>query len=122
MKWSTAIQNGLKECDAMIVILSPESMASNNVEDKWHYYLDKKKKLFPLRLKPAEVHFQLTRIQYVDFYEQNFAVAFIKLCAELQRHGFAIGAANGQMNVVRSDDAPPKLTLPSLKGILPEPF
>ena len=59
MKWSTAIQNGLKECDAMIVILSPDSMASNNVEDEWQYYLDKGKKVFPVRWRPAEVHFQL---------------------------------------------------------------
>ncbi len=46
MKWSTAVQNGLNECDAMIVVITPEAMLSNNVEDEWQYYFDKGKAVF----------------------------------------------------------------------------
>jgi len=48
MKWSTAIQDGLEKCALMILIISPESMASTNVEDEWQYYLDEKKPIIPI--------------------------------------------------------------------------
>lgn len=85
MKWSTAIQEGLYQCEAMLVIISPYSMKSTNVEDEWQFYLDKRKVVIPVRLHPAEVHFQLNRIQYVDFHEQPFDEAFDHLLAELGR-------------------------------------
>ena len=132
MKWSTAIQQGLNECEAMIVIISPDSMASVNVEDEWQYYLDKKKKVFPVRWKPADVHFQLSRIQYIDFHEKEFAGAFDRLSAELKRNGIAVSAAQGQMHEIKSDSATPPPTPPRIQGgaqplvrvedILPPPF
>jgi hypothetical protein len=35
MKWSSAIQQGLDEGDLLIVVITPDSMASRNVEDEW---------------------------------------------------------------------------------------
>lgn len=87
VRWSTGIQEGLKSCDIMIVIISPASMASQNVEDEWSYFVDEKKPLIPLLWKPAEVHYQLRRIQYIDFYSQEYALAFRRLCDELQAYG-----------------------------------
>ena len=86
-KWSRAIQQGLDSAEVMIVIISPESMASNNVEDEWQYFLDHKKPVVPLLLRPAKVHFQLNRIQYVDFHQQNYYHALNQLYAEFQRRG-----------------------------------
>jgi hypothetical protein len=87
VKWSTGIQAGLKTCDLMIVIISPASMASQNVEDEWSYFVDEKKPLIPLLWKPAEVHYQLRRIQYIDFFSQDYVLAFRRLCVELQTYG-----------------------------------
>lgn len=67
MKWSQAIQQGLDLCQVMIVIITPDSMASRNVEDEWQYFLDSRKPIIPLLLKSADVPFQLRRIQYIDF-------------------------------------------------------
>lgn len=86
-KWSRAIQQGLDSAEVMIVIISPESMASNNVEDEWQYFLDHKKPVVPLLLRPAKIHFQLNRIQYVDFHQQNYYHALNQLYAEFQRRG-----------------------------------
>jgi formylglycine-generating enzyme required for sulfatase activity len=128
MKWSTAVQNGLNECDVMIVIITPDSMASNNVEDEWQYYFDKKKKVFPVRWKPAEAHFQLSRIQYVDFHMQDFATAFTRLTAELHGQGIAVVAVQGELHEIRSDAATSvpvdSETKPPLRveDILPPPF
>jgi hypothetical protein len=85
MKWSHAVQEGLDVCDVMLVIISPTSMVSNNVEDEWQHYLDKRKPIIPVRWQPADVHFQLNRIQFVDFYQQDYGEAFKHLWAELER-------------------------------------
>jgi len=72
MKWSSAIQEGLDSADVMLVIVSPDSMASSNVEDEWQYALDRGVPVIPVLLEPADVHFQLNRLQYIDFYEHDF--------------------------------------------------
>src|SRR6266566_6042748 len=68
MKWSTAIAQGLKEAEIMIVVISPTSMTSRNVEDEWQYFRDHDKPLMPVLWLPAEVHFQLSRIEFIDFH------------------------------------------------------
>ncbi|MGJ3238741.1 MAG: TIR domain-containing protein [Anaerolineae bacterium] len=92
MKWSTAIQQGLDTAEAMLVILSPDSMASRNVEDEWQYFLDHGKPVFPLLLRDAKIHFQLNRIQWVDFKNQPFDNALVDLHQELHRKGIALNA------------------------------
>ncbi len=100
LKWSTAIQQGLKLSEAMLVVISPDSMASTNVEDEWQYYLDQKKPLIPVLHKPAELHFQLSRIQYIDFYNQPYEAAFEQLRTQLQLKGISLDpAATGQVSV-----------------------
>jgi len=89
VKWSTAIQQGLRASNAMILIISPDSMASTNVEDEWQYFLDKKKPIIPVLLQPADIHFQLNRIQYIDFTAQTYEAALEQLIAELGLKGVA---------------------------------
>lgn len=90
MKWSSAIQQGLDQANLLIVVISPDSMASTNVEDEWQYYLDNKKPVIPVLFEPAKIHFQLARIQYIDFYAQSFEAAFSQLITELNRKGIAV--------------------------------
>ncbi len=88
VKWSTAIQEGLNESEVMIIILSPDSMASSNVEDEWQYFLDQKKPVVPVLLRPCSIHFQLNRLQRVHFHERDYDSAFEELHTELQERGF----------------------------------
>jgi len=87
MKWSRAIQEGLDVSDVLLVVISPESMASQNVEDEWQYYLDQKKPVIPLLFTPAKLHFQLSRMQYIDFHRRPYEKALRQLHAELARKG-----------------------------------
>ncbi len=88
------MQEGLRTCDIMVVVISPASMISSNVEDEWSYFVDEKKPLIPVLWKPAEVHYQLRRIQYIDFYHQEYGVAFGQLCTELHSYGVQFNKAS----------------------------
>lgn len=92
MKWSRAIQEGLDVSDVLLIVISPESMGSQNVEDEWQYYLDQKKPIIPLLLTPTKLHFQLSRIQYVDFHRQTYDKSLRQLHAELGRKGVRLDA------------------------------
>ncbi len=89
-KWSDSIQQGLDQSQVMILIVSPDSMASENVSDEWQYFLDHKKPVVPVMLKPTKIHFQLNRIQYIDFNNLRFEAAFDKLEVELVRQGIIV--------------------------------
>ena len=78
-RWSSSVQQALDECEALILVLSPDSMASGNVEDEWQYVLDEGKPVVPVLLSPVKVHFQLSRIQHIDFSKQPFESALVQL-------------------------------------------
>lgn len=115
MKWSSAIEQGLKACEVMIVIISPEAMASTNVEDEWQYYLDKGKPVIPVLWRPGDIHFQLSRIQYINFHNQNFDRAFRRLYTELIRKGFVLQPISEADNSDLADEpvsVPPTVSRP----------
>jgi formylglycine-generating enzyme required for sulfatase activity len=91
----------------MVVIISPDSMASTNVEDEWQAYLDDKKPVIPILHRPTsgpDIHFQLRRIQYIDFYNQPYPIALDQLQAELLIKGTTLStpAASGAAQKQRS--------------------
>ncbi|MCC6615179.1 MAG: TIR domain-containing protein [Anaerolineae bacterium] len=90
MKWSSAIQQGLDVCDAMIVVITPSSASSDNVEDEWQYYRDRGKPIVPVMVAPAQLHYQLGRLQYVNFAGQPYEIALTQLHAELWRNGISL--------------------------------
>lgn len=90
MDWSNAIQEGLDTCDVMLLIVSPSSMDSPNVQDEWKYFKDQGKLLFPVLWQPARLHFQLHRLQYVDFNAQSYSQAFYDLCAAINAAGIQV--------------------------------
>jgi hypothetical protein len=90
-KWSREVQQGLDMCEVMLVVVSPESMASDNVEDEWQYYREKDKPIVPILYKPADnVHFQLKRYQYVDFSTGDYKSALLRLDVELRKLGYSL--------------------------------
>lgn len=90
-KWSSAIQEGLDSSDTMLVIISPDSMASENVTDEWQYFLDRKRLVVPVLGRPSSIpHYQLNRLQYIDFHAQPFEQAFRQLHGALRAQGTAL--------------------------------
>lgn len=84
-KWSKSIQQGLDSSDVLCVIISPASMESTNVEDEFTYFLDQKKPVIPIYWKPGKIHFQLGRIQYIDFYANPYDTGVRLLLDEIEK-------------------------------------
>lgn len=85
--WSDAIQQALDGCLVMVLIISPDAMASANVSNEWKYFMENGRPIIPLLFKPARIHFRLKPLQYINFHHQTYAAVFRQLCAALVRQG-----------------------------------
>jgi TIR domain len=81
-RWDGAVESALKSCGAMVVVLSPEAVTSNNVLDEIAFALERNKKIIPIIHRKCEVPFRLGRLQYIDF-TADFGKGLIALLAAL---------------------------------------
>jgi hypothetical protein len=65
--WDRAIQQALRECAALVVVLSPAMASSENVMDEVNAALDAKKLVLPVLRSPCDIPYRLKRIEYIDF-------------------------------------------------------
>jgi formylglycine-generating enzyme required for sulfatase activity len=75
-RWDYAVEGALKACQGMVAVLSPESLASNNVMDEVSYALDEGKLVVPVILRACDIPYRLRRVQHIDFttgYDMGFA-------------------------------------------------
>jgi len=66
-RWDDEVEKALLQCEIFMVILTPNSIASNNVKDEIGYAIDSNKRIMPVLLENAILPFRLRRFQYVDF-------------------------------------------------------
>lgn len=65
--WDASVEKGLNAANCMIIILSPDSISSNNVMDEVSYALEGGKRVIPVLLKECNTPFRLRRLQRIDF-------------------------------------------------------
>jgi hypothetical protein len=70
-RWDDEIEKALTQCEIFMVILTQQSIASNNVKDEIGYAIDSNKRILPILLEPVNVPFRLRRFQYVDFTDKS---------------------------------------------------
>ena len=70
-RWDDELEKALRTCSTFLIILSPESIKSQNVKDEIGYAIDKGKHILPLMIKQCEIPFRLRRFQYVDFTKED---------------------------------------------------
>lgn len=70
-RWDDEVEKALLECNIFMVILTPDSIASNNVKDEIGYAIDSNKRILPVLLENAVLPFRLRRFQYVDFTKKS---------------------------------------------------
>ncbi len=74
--WDSTVEKALKSCKGMMAVLSPESVASDNVMDEVSYALNEGKLVVPVLIRPCNIPYRLQRLQYIDFtadYETGFS-------------------------------------------------
>ena len=73
--WDDSIQIAIRSASDMIVLLSPNAVASPNVKDEIAEAFDSKIRIIPVLISKCKVPLRLKRIQYVDATEdQDLAV------------------------------------------------
>jgi formylglycine-generating enzyme required for sulfatase activity len=82
-RWDQAIERALRSCQGMIVVLSPESVSSDNVMDEVSFALEAKKLIVPVIKAECEVPFRLRRLQDVKF-TSDFHAGFAELLKALR--------------------------------------
>jgi tetratricopeptide (TPR) repeat protein len=66
-RWDSAVEKALKASLCLVVVLSPASVASQNVLDEVAFALENNKKVVPVLHNRCAVPFRLQRLQYIDF-------------------------------------------------------
>jgi hypothetical protein len=81
-RWDRAIEESLRDCKGMIVVLSPASVASDNVMDEVSYALEEQKIVIPVLYRDCTLPFRLRRLQYIDF-TKDYKDGFMQLLKAL---------------------------------------
>jgi uncharacterized protein len=71
-RWDNAVEDALKNCSRLVVLLSPASVDSTNVMDEVSFALEEKKTVIPVIYRDCALPFRLRRVHHVDF-RQDYA-------------------------------------------------
>ena len=80
--WDVAVEKALARSAAVLVVLSPASVASRSVLDEVFYALDENKTVIPVLHQTCELPFRLRRLHYSDF-TSAYAAGLTDLCRSL---------------------------------------
>jgi HEAT repeat protein len=65
--WSDEIDTGIRSAFALVLVVSPDSRASEYVTYEWSFALGVGVRVVPILLHDTEIHPRLRRLQYLDF-------------------------------------------------------
>lgn len=64
--WDRAIERAVGDCRGLVVILSPRSVASENVADEISFAIDSRKSVLPVMIEKCVLPLRITRMHVVD--------------------------------------------------------
>ncbi|MEH6762988.1 MAG: toll/interleukin-1 receptor domain-containing protein [Aequorivita antarctica] len=82
--WDDTIESELKKADAIVLILSKTSVASENVKDEISYAIGLDKTVNPIKIEECDVPMRLARKQFVDFTVMGHEAGFERLVNDLK--------------------------------------
>jgi len=113
-RWDSSVENALVASPCLLVVLSPASVASQNVMDEVAFALANKKKVVPVLHQRCEIPFRLQRLQYIDFtatYEHGFTQLLAALNALQQSPTTETGAPQASASAALSGNHDPALRI-----------
>jgi hypothetical protein len=84
--WMDSVGDALNKCRLLLLVVSPESLASKYVKMEYRYFINNGKIVLPVLHKSAPLPFELSATQHLDFSQANTAQTFAKLRAVLDHH------------------------------------
>src|SRR3954467_5622247 len=82
--WDRAIERAVSTCRGIVVVLSPRSVASDNVADEISFAIDGGKGVLPVMIERCNLPLRITRMQVIDA-TGNYNKALEECVAELRR-------------------------------------
>jgi TIR domain len=64
--WDRAIERAVSSCRGIVVVLSPRSVASDNVADEISFAIDGGKSVLPVMIERCSLPLRITRMQVID--------------------------------------------------------
>jgi hypothetical protein len=99
--WRVQIVQAIDTCDAFVLMLSPNSAASDNVRKEIDLAQDSGRTIFVLMLEPVklppEIHYQLAGLQFLDLQSLGFDQAVGQLISAVKTHLTRLRPAEAQM-------------------------
>ena len=87
-RWRTSIVAGIRRSDVVVVVLSPNSVQSENVERELTVAAENRRRVVPILHQPCELpdgfQYELAGLQHIDFVVQSYDRAFDELLRQLQ--------------------------------------
>ncbi|MBE2269342.1 MAG: SUMF1/EgtB/PvdO family nonheme iron enzyme [Anaerolinea sp.] len=103
--WDMAIENALRDCDRMVLLLSASSMPyRKEVYREWFYFDQEKKPIHPLYIEKCTLHSRMYAYNYIDA-RADLNAALRRLLADLRKPFSAPGAMMGVDRVMVTDAA-----------------
>ena len=82
--WDRAIERAVAACSGLVVVVSPRSVASDNVADEISYAIDNGKSVLPVMIEKCALPLRITRMHVVDA-TSNYDKAVQQCVGELTR-------------------------------------
>lgn len=84
--WMDSVGEALNRCRLLLLVVSPEALASKYVKMEYRYFINHDKTVLPIIHKSAALPFELSATQHVDFSQTNTDQTFAKLRSVLDHH------------------------------------
>jgi predicted ATPase len=98
-RWRRELQEAVERTQVLLIVLSPDAVASDNVQIEYDYALAEHKVVIPLYYRQCNVPMELRAIQWIDFrhrYEQGFEALLDALHRQQGRAGASSSAQDNE--------------------------
>ena len=82
-RWDRAIEQAIRTCSSVVVILSPRAVASENVADEISLAIDSGKRVIPVMIEECALPLRMTRMHLIDA-TNSYQVALDQCLAEIE--------------------------------------
>lgn len=94
-RWDRAVEEALEAASCLLVVLSPDSVESQNVMDEVSLGFDEQKRIVPVLYRKCDVPFRLRRLQHIDFtVSYDSGLEELLKALKVQRHADAQKSQN----------------------------